>query len=664
MATNGTRQLLLDVNGQDLNHFIKKLLNNICDFYDEQDLIDVTFKLSNPTAMVPAHRLILSAASPYFKDLFKSDKGLTPVIEVNDIDSDTFERLITFCYTGQTLVTIDNVDAMLKAALYLKLDEAVVNCVDYILEHITDYTLQRAYSLERETQCVPLYEKLLEYDINNFMEISKHREFLSFDAEKLQAIIESHNLNVTCEEDAFYAVKQWYEYDASGRKHKLPDLISRLRLTLFDTSFLLRNVQTLPGCESLAFKATSWISLPSQRALISLKYTEPRRNVCVKEEETTLLAVQAYCEEDAFHAVKQWYEYDSSGRQQKLPDLISSLRLTNFDLNFLLRNVQILPGCESLAYKAISWISLPSHREMISIKCKEPRRSICNKSVETTLLAVQAYDCKGTIFQYNQPEDEWQNYAEFEHDANRYGMVLMEDNIIYIGGVRDGKITSGVESWSLKTKSWNTLPSMIQSRYFLTVVLLNGNIYAIGGLSTDNQCTKSVEKYSTGSEWELVSSMNTPRCQAGAVALNDKIFVFGGFDGKCHLKSVECYDPSSNTWIQCADMNESHNFPGAAVHKGCIYVLGGLTENKIVERYDPQSNNWTKVSYLHIGRGAMGCVSKDDQLWVVGGEQNKNMKYSVSVYYPECNKWVRKKSVPVAHRYSCYVVPKTLLQSE
>ncbi|XP_036339285.1 kelch-like protein 41 [Rhagoletis pomonella] len=78
MATNGTRQLLLDVNGQDLNHFIKKLLNNICDFYDEQDLIDVTFKLSNPTAMVPAHRLILSAASPYFKDLFKSDKGLTP----------------------------------------------------------------------------------------------------------------------------------------------------------------------------------------------------------------------------------------------------------------------------------------------------------------------------------------------------------------------------------------------------------------------------------------------------------------------------------------------------------------------------------------------------------------------------------------------------------
>ncbi|XP_036345403.1 kelch-like protein 1, partial [Rhagoletis pomonella] len=158
------------------------------------------------------------------------------------------------------------------------------------------------------------------------------------------------------------------------------------------------------------------------------------------------------CEEDAFHAVKQWYEYDASGRQQKLPDLISSLRLTLFDTKFLLRNVQTLPGCEPLAFKAISWISLPSDRAMISIKYTEPRRSICKMSAETTLLAVQAYDLKGTIFQYNQTGDEWQKYAQVEHDAAAYGMVVMEDNIIYIGGARNGEIINGVKSWSLKNE--------------------------------------------------------------------------------------------------------------------------------------------------------------------------------------------------------------------
>lgn len=79
---------------------------------------------------------------------------------------------MTFCYTGKILTTIDNVDATLKAAMFLKLDDAVLSCVEYIFGNIAEYTLQRAYGLERETQCVPLYEKLLEYDIENFMEVS------------------------------------------------------------------------------------------------------------------------------------------------------------------------------------------------------------------------------------------------------------------------------------------------------------------------------------------------------------------------------------------------------------------------------------------------------------------------------------------------------------
>ncbi|XP_017467940.1 PREDICTED: kelch-like protein 40b [Rhagoletis zephyria] len=102
------------------------------------------------------------------------------------------------------------------------------------------------------------------------MEINQTPDFLRFEAEKLQAIIESNNLNVTCEEDTFHAIKRWYEYDTSVRQQQLPDLIGRLRLTHFDTNFLLRNVKTLPGCELLAYKAISWITLPSDQTKISL----------------------------------------------------------------------------------------------------------------------------------------------------------------------------------------------------------------------------------------------------------------------------------------------------------------------------------------------------------------------------------------------------------
>uniref|UniRef100_A0A0A1X1J5 Kelch-like protein 8 n=1 Tax=Zeugodacus cucurbitae TaxID=28588 RepID=A0A0A1X1J5_ZEUCU len=192
MSTSSTEATVSQSNTSVLKrHFMDKLMNNICCFYDEQSLIDVTFKVPNPQSFVPAHRLILAAASPYFKNLFNGDRGNTPVIEINDIESDIFERLITFCYTGQTLLNVDNVAAMLKAAIVLQLEDAATPCVDFLMTHINECTLQGAYALESETQCELLKQKIREYEIQNFMEISQHDEFLNFEVEKLQCLLES-----------------------------------------------------------------------------------------------------------------------------------------------------------------------------------------------------------------------------------------------------------------------------------------------------------------------------------------------------------------------------------------------------------------------------------------------------------------------------------------
>ncbi|XP_067626027.1 kelch-like protein diablo [Eurosta solidaginis] len=200
---------------------MEKVMFEIYQHFDDQGLIDVTFKLSNPTALITAHRLILSATSPYFKQLFKSEKGICPLIEIRDIDSETFERLIMFCYTGKTLVTVENVDRMLKPALVLQVDDVLAQCVDFLFEHMNDYTLKRAYTLEREAQCALLSEKMLEYEIKNFTSVTESAEFLNFETAKLQTILESDDLNVTTEKCAFAAVQGWYEHGATVRKQAL-----------------------------------------------------------------------------------------------------------------------------------------------------------------------------------------------------------------------------------------------------------------------------------------------------------------------------------------------------------------------------------------------------------------------------------------------------------
>uniref|UniRef100_A0A0A1WSJ2 Kelch-like protein 8 n=1 Tax=Zeugodacus cucurbitae TaxID=28588 RepID=A0A0A1WSJ2_ZEUCU len=192
MDTRTTQATASQKDSNELKRIFKeKLLTKIFCFYEEKSLIDVTFKVSNPVSLVPAHRLILSAASPYFENHFNGDQGNALVIEINDIDSDIFESLIIFCYTGQTLVTVENVAAMLKAAIVLQLEDAATPCVDFLMTHINECTLQGAYALESETQCELLKQKIREYEIQNFMEISQHDEFLNFEVEKLQCLLES-----------------------------------------------------------------------------------------------------------------------------------------------------------------------------------------------------------------------------------------------------------------------------------------------------------------------------------------------------------------------------------------------------------------------------------------------------------------------------------------
>ncbi|XP_069966839.1 kelch-like protein 5 [Bactrocera oleae] len=556
MATSSAQTPALESNSSELNHFIDKLMKKICVFYDEQSLVDVSFKVSNPTAIIPAHRLILAAASPYFENLFNGHQGINPVIEITDIDSDVFERIITFCYTGQALITVNNVGAMLKAAIVLQLDDIITSCVDYLMTHINEFTLQAAHTLARETQCECLKKRINEHEIQNFMEISRSDEFLNFDVEKLQCILESEKLNINREKDAYDAIHRWFSYDVPARQEQLPLLIACLRLTQFDADFLLTHIQPLPGCELLAFKALSWSSDPAARPKINIRFTKPREGNAGNCGEKTLLA--------------SCYDWSS-------------------------KNVNLL--------------------------------------------------------QYNKAEDKWQEYAIIKSDYSSNRTIIMDDNILFIGG-GNGGASNIARSWNIRNKTWLHLANMKVARWLHCVVELDGNIYAIGGRNSDSTLS-SVERYTTSGGWEYVKSLNVGRCSASAVTFNGKIYVVGGInDRRTESKSVECYNPDSNTWTSCADMRNDYQWsPGVAAYNGHIYVAG----DKSVERYDPQRNMWSQICSLEDFHSSL--VSLDNKLWAIGGTFHL-------VYDENNNRWQQKCSIPKSNVLNCFVVPESLLSSK
>lgn len=104
-------------------------------------------------------------------------------------------------------------------------------------------------------------------------------------------------------------------------------------------------------------------------------------------------------------------------------------------------------------------------------------------------------------------------------------------------------------------------------------------------------------------EWTFVAPMCIVDRQdaAHAVFAGRLYAIGGGINYRSYLDSVECYDPTTNTWQMVAPMRTARKQCAACVACSFIYVFGGCDKKKTlqsVERYDPRENVWTQVSLL------------------------------------------------------------------
>ncbi|XP_050538135.1 broad-complex core protein isoforms 1/2/3/4/5-like isoform X2 [Daktulosphaira vitifoliae] len=85
---------------------------------DDEDFIDVTLACDGKS--LKAHRVVLSACSPYFKELLKSTPCKHPVIVLQDVVFDDLQALVEFIYHGEVNVHQRNLSSFLKTAEVLR----------------------------------------------------------------------------------------------------------------------------------------------------------------------------------------------------------------------------------------------------------------------------------------------------------------------------------------------------------------------------------------------------------------------------------------------------------------------------------------------------------------------------------------------------------------
>ena len=102
------------------NDFKDNVSSSFGGLREDKDLTDVTLACEDGQ-QVDAHKVILAASSPFFKDILKRNKHPRPLIYMRGLKSEDLLDIVDFLYFGEANVFQENLDSFLALADELRL---------------------------------------------------------------------------------------------------------------------------------------------------------------------------------------------------------------------------------------------------------------------------------------------------------------------------------------------------------------------------------------------------------------------------------------------------------------------------------------------------------------------------------------------------------------
>ncbi|XP_063024803.1 kelch-like protein 3 isoform X4 [Melospiza melodia melodia] len=329
-------------------------------------------------------------------------------------------------------------------------------------------------------------------------------------------------------------------------------------------------------------------------------------------------------EEKVFEAVISWINYEKESRLEHMAKLMEHVRLPLLPRDYLVQTVEeeaLIKNnntCKDFLIEAMKYHLLPlDQRQLIKNPRTKPRTPV---SLPKVMIVVggQAPKAIRSVECYDFEEERWDQVAELPSRRCRAGVVFMAGSVYAVGGFNGSLRVRTVDVYDGAKDQWTSIASMQERRSTLGAAVLNDLLYAVGGFDGSTGLA-SVEAYSyKTNEWFFVAPMNTRRSSVGVGVvegvgvLSGLLYATGGHDGPLVRKSVEVYDPGTNTWKQVADMNMCRRNAGVCAVNGLLYVVGGDDGScnlASVEYYNPSTDKWTLLpTSMSTGRSYAGVA--------------------------------------------------------
>jgi N-acetylneuraminic acid mutarotase len=146
----------------------------------------------------------------------------------------------------------------------------------------------------------------------------------------------------------------------------------------------------------------------------------------------------------------------------------------------------------------------------------------------------------------------------------------------------------------------------------------------------------TVEEYDPATNtWRARAPMPTPRNHMVGGAISGKVYVVSGrvggafiSGGSSNVGVTEAYDPATDSWSQgLARMAQARSAGAGAVWGGRLYITGGefqdpgtMATYRSLEAYDPASNTWQTLPSMPVSRHGLAGAVVGNRLHMVSGD--------------------------------------------
>jgi len=504
-----------------------------------------------------AHRNVLTASSPYFKNLFETnDKPSEPIV-IESVTSEGVSALLNYIYTSEIQLSMKNISTVITAAKLLEIKTVLNFCKAFLSSEISVYNCVDIIHIAEDFQLPNVEEKSYNFIAEHLNELVKTDEIQKLSIENMSLLLDSYTLKNVSELELFEASRQWL-LKQSERYRFVRQLMEKIHFPLIPPRDLLRYVNFVEfmrvECNFLLLEASNYHMLPHSQPILQSIRTQ------VRSTDSRMVVIGGVDPHD--RVSNQLYAINGDlSKSEFLPPMHEGLCshcacvMNNF--LYVLGGQNMFDERGATAVNTVIRYDPRFNIWMRIASMNDKRAGFTVSVVDNRIYALGGVNAAGRMSSmecYSLDDDRWRYVASVQTGICDHAQAI-QGNLIYIsGGFKEGRFTNQLLAYSPRHDTWHERTPMHLPRGWHAMVAFGENsIFVAGGNTGLNKRTDVLETeiYNVMTDqWSVVSQLPHPHSEGGCELYDDKIYIVGGYSWsqqKC-MSLLQCYDPQKDQW--------------------------------------------------------------------------------------------------------------------